>query len=378
MRLAHTSAAFALAILALGTSTVLVPLRPAAACPFCGTGSQAMSATASAALADAVVSAKVLGRKLVFTGESAAKPVATFEVLKLSGGEFPPVGHNFQLTAPRGAIGDATQAVLMLTVEGKKIALIDAYPDPSGRLFEYVVASKDLPRHDFAKRVAFYCRHLESDNPEIADDAQRQFADIPWEALREAKAELPVDKVREWLASDKVPAMRKGLYGLMLGTAGDKADAGRLERTLDAVQDNAVAAGGVLAGLCLLDGPGKLGARLAAVLSDAKRPAACREGVVGVVRFLWEDAQKDPARRAEMLDVIRAGLKSAEAAPAFVAELAAMGEHALTDEVKAYWTDPKRLTGKGRMAVFRYRDSLPKDRREAFRKFLADNPVSVQ
>jgi hypothetical protein len=346
---------------------------PAIACPFCAGAGPAPGPNQSLQLSDATVQAKVLGRRLVFRGDNDAKPVAKFEVTKVLAGSIAPVGRVFEITAPRGALGDARQAVLMLAADGRDLALVDAYPDPDGRLFEYLAASNKIAKADHAAKVALFAAHLEHDIPDISDDAHRQFVDIPYEAVHDARGKLPLEKLRTWLADPKISAVRKGLYGLMLGTAGRPEDAETLRKALAMVKDNAIGTGGVLAGLCVLTG--KSGETLTAFLRDTSRPAPQREGVVGVIRFLWD--RTEPAKRGELLDLFRLALSQADIAPAYITELALLSEFSLTDEIKAYWQDPARLTPRGRTAVILYQKSLPKEDREAFRKWLADHPVSI-
>jgi hypothetical protein len=351
----------------------LAPAGEVLACAFCGTGKGAAGPGQSMALADRTVLAAVVGRKLVFGEDAVARSTAVFEVIRTHGGDSPAPGRRFESVSPRGVLGEAKRAVLMLALDKdkpEKITLLDAFPDPEGRLFDYLTAAADVPKLDFARRIAFFVQHLESDHPDIADDARSRFLDIPNKALREHKDKLPADKLRAWLRSEKTAPMRKGLYGLMLGLAGKTQDVDVLRAALPSVAENVIGSGGVLAGLCVLTGrPDEV---LGAVFGDVKRPTELREGAVGVVRFLWEEAE--PEKRADIRRLFAAALKDRDAAPAAITELALIGEFSLTEEIKAYWLDPARRGAKGRIAIFRYRDSLPKEEREAFRRFLSANP----
>jgi hypothetical protein len=314
--------------------------------------------------ADALAEATVTGRRALFVGEGPARIATTFEVVRPLAGPAPEAKAVVRTTVQWRGAAEARRVLLLLERTEDGPAFADALPDPDGRLSAYF-AEALKPRPDAAQRAAFYAARLEDPDPEIAEDAFRGFADIPLPALRSAKAALPREKLREWLASDKVPAARKGLYGLMLGLCGSaEEDVPRLEKALSAAGDSASVSGGLLAGRAVLSG--KPAETLSAVVSDAKAPMPRRRGALSVVRALWpEESLREGLRTA-----LTAALSDAELAPFAIDEMARLADDRFTAELVALWSDPVRCTPAVRRAVRFYARSLPEPKRTEMEKRL--------
>lgn len=335
---------------------------PAAACDFC-MGPMA-SASKGVRQADGVAAAKVAGRQFLFAGEGEARVATTFTVTKALAGTSPDPGAPVRTTLQWKGARTAGRALLLFERTEDGPALLDVLADPDGRLAGYYAEALSVPA---GRKASFYATRLEDPDAEIAEDAYRQFSDVPFSALRSAKAALDAAKLREWLASDKVPAYRKGLYALMLGLAGEPSDADRLTGMLPAA-DSSATAGGMLAGVCLLRG--KTAETLTAVIADGKTAATAKRGALAVVRFLWADA--DAAGRAELRKVLAAGLADKELVPFVVDEFARLREGWMTDELLAVWADPRRRTGPAKAAILHYVRTLPEPQRtEAYKRIDA-------
>jgi hypothetical protein len=347
---------------------LLAAAVPAAACDFC-MGPMA-SASKGVRQADGVAAAKVAGRQFLFAGEGEARVATTFTVTKTLAGTSPDPGAPVRTTLQWKGARTAGRALLLFERTEDGPALLDVLADPDGRLAGYYAEALSVPA---GRKAAFFATRLEDPDAEIAEDAYRQFSDVPFSALRSAKAALDAAKLREWLASDKVPAYRKGLYALMLGLAGEPSDADRLAGMLPAA-DSSATAGGLLAGVCLLRG--KTAETLTAVIAGgataATSPngATAKRGALSVVRFLWADA--DAAGRAELRKVLAAGLADKELVPFVVDEFARLREDWMTDELLAVWADPKRRTGPAKAAILHYVRTLPEPQRtEAYKRIDA-------
>jgi hypothetical protein len=96
------------------------------------------------------------------------------------------------------------------------------------------VAAKDPADADldgWRARVDFLLPYLESTEPLLAEIAYAELAHAPYGALRSAKSRLNAPAIRRWLAQTRFPH-RQPLYFLLLGVAGDRTDAARLEQRL--------------------------------------------------------------------------------------------------------------------------------------------------
>jgi hypothetical protein len=72
-------------------------------------------------------------------------------------------------------------------------------------------------REPETERLRYFARFLENPDPLVADDAYREFGRAPFDTVAKVSDQLPSDRLRTWLANDKVPEARKGFYGLALG-----------------------------------------------------------------------------------------------------------------------------------------------------------------
>jgi hypothetical protein len=70
-----------------------------------------------------------------------------------------------------------------------------------------------------AERLRYVLPFLEHSDALIADDAYLEFGHAPFDEIAKFAGQLPVDRLREWIADESTPPERKGLYGLLLGLA---------------------------------------------------------------------------------------------------------------------------------------------------------------
>lgn len=83
-------------------------------------------------------------------------------------------------------------------------------------------------------RIALVLPYLQHREPLAAEIAYSELASAPYTALRTARPQLAVARIREWVADPALTA-RQPLYLLLLGIAGNAGDAAMLERRLEAV-----------------------------------------------------------------------------------------------------------------------------------------------
>jgi hypothetical protein len=363
----------AVGLLAAGTVSLAMPSR-ARACGFCGAGD--VSPSVSLRQADAAAAAEVVGRKLVFSGAEGARSSVTLKLTGvLTGGDKVKAGTTITAVLDPKVLGNAGKAFVTLTVTAKAASVLDAYPDPDGKLAEYLAALAKIPGAETSpERIGFLARRLEDPDANVANDAQTMFSQIPDNVVRASAAALPVEKLREWLASEKIAPGRKGLYGYLLGMCGKDGDAERLRSALAGVgADNRNAVGGLLAGLCLLTG--KPAEVLTPVISDAARPLGTRRAALYVVRLML-DYHAEPRLKPELVGLYKVGMADKKLAEYAVEEMARAGEFSLIEDVKALWLDPKRSTRNVQTFV-RYFGAVMSDAkaRTEFTKWLESHPA---
>lgn len=151
---------------------------------------------------------------------------------------------------------------------------------------DYLKAAAKFDAKNPAARLAFAFKHLDHADPTANADAFLEFAKASDAEILTAKSSLDPAKLAAWLADPKLPAERIGVYALLLGLCGRKADAAVLDALLTAtprperVSGNL---GGILAGYALLDADGGW-KRIAAAVSSG-RPPHEELAAIGTIRF---------------------------------------------------------------------------------------------
>jgi hypothetical protein len=92
----------------------------------------------------------------------------------------------------------------------------------------------DMSADEWQARVELMLPYLEHREPLVAEIAYGGLAGAPYAALLAAKPHLAAPAIRSWLADPRLAA-RQPLYLLLLGIAGDAADAAALELRLEAL-----------------------------------------------------------------------------------------------------------------------------------------------
>lgn len=82
--------------------------------------------------------------------------------------------------------------------------------------------SRDLPP---TERLTFFNDFLESEDPNIAEDAWAEFGGSAYADVKAVRHLFQRDRLRSWIANPLMSPERLGLYGLMLGLSGDASDA---------------------------------------------------------------------------------------------------------------------------------------------------------
>src|SRR5258708_1459446 len=74
-------------------------------------------------------------------------------------------------------------------------------------------------------QLAFAFKHVEAGDETVSDDALLEFAKASDGEILKAKAHLDANKLKLMLKNPKTPAFRLGVYAVLLGLCGEKADA---------------------------------------------------------------------------------------------------------------------------------------------------------
>ena len=216
---------------------------------------------------------------------------------------------------------------------------------------DYIAA---LPGDEAEDRLAFFMDYLEHPDETISSDAYSEFAGAPYDVIRPLAPQMPVEKLREWVASSDTPPTRLGLYGLMLGLAGDETDKARMEkRILEPTDEFRLGIDGVMGGYMLLAGEPGLSLIEKAKFEDPDVPFSETYAAMQAIRFLWSDAN-DSFGKDRLRQSMRTLLERPELADLVIADLARWKDWSQVDRVYDLYDADGYDTGSIKRAIVRF------------------------
>ncbi len=248
--------------------------------------------------------------------------------------------------------------LIFCDVYNDKLDVFRGVPVKSRVAVEYVRGALELDTKDRAARLKYYFRYLEDPDPEIAEDAFREFAKTNDQDLGTLAAELPAEKLRSWVGNEQTPAHRLGLYAFLLGAHRDPRDADLFRRLLDnAGERTLVAYDGLLGGYIQVQ-PERGWELALATLRDEQRGFTERLAVVRTLRFFhgWKP-EENRAKIYQGIDLVLARNDMADLA---VEDLRRWREWDLTPRVLALYGRKGFDAPIMRRAILRYALSCPR------------------
>jgi hypothetical protein len=215
------------------------------------------------------------------------------------------------------------------------------------------------PDAPIENRLGFYLKYLEFPDPLVANDAYAEFANAPYKDIAKLSKKLPRERLRNWIVSADTPVTRLGLYGLLLGLCGQKADSQLMQDKITSISTDDFRLGidGVMSGFLLITGdqglkviedtklrPTFLVDRNGEPLLDKqgkKRPVPFSEtyAAMQALRFMWTygDGRIPKQRLRESMRIL---LARPELADLVIADLARWKDWQVQDRlVKLYGVD---------------------------------------
>lgn len=256
-------------------------------CPFCAPSEPPYSQRL--ANCDAALEVKWVSLKSAEKGTEETTSFEVVTVFRSPEGKFKakdtvtlPYGRNGQPGDPFMLIGSEVNGAIEW---GEPIALAGEY------LYTYI---HKVPPPESPDRLAFFLKFLEFPDTDIRNDAYAEFSRAQFKDIAALAPKFPRKKIREWLSSaDPQIQVRLGLYGMMLGLAGDDSDAEFLEKLIMKAPDPdkpRFGIDGMMAGYLLIRGERGL-QKLVDAKFDDPRSEDDLVALRNTLMFLWDYGQ---------------------------------------------------------------------------------------
>lgn len=348
----------------------------ALACPFCSAPTLTLSEQMDQS--DAVLEVKFVSAA---KGDNSSAGTSTFEVskvVKAPTGTLK-VGSEIELPGYREAQKGKTY---LLT--GTQTATIqwNSPMDVSKSAFNYIV-NAPAPGRKYQERLPYFLKYLENSDDLIAGDAFGEFANAPFEEIAKLSGEFPQEKLRGWIESKKTAPTRLGLYGLMIGLAGNKKDALILHTKItEPTEDFRLGIDGIMSGYLLITGEKGLNEIVREKLQKKDIPFSETYAAMQALRFMWTYAP-DRIPPEDLKRAMRVLLKRPDLADMVIADLARWQDWDVADEVVALYDNEDYAIPSIKRAIVRYLlvceqsekpqgDAEPSDHVKLARKTLAE------
>lgn len=270
-----------------------VTVRVAQACPFCTQQGPTLGEQYALAQVVAVVSWQ---KSTPAEGDDPGS--TTFEVLELLKDDGQGPEKKAQITIPIVRPGPkGTLELWFASTTSGKLDWVFRTPG-SPEAVKYLKSSppRDTPT---AQRLEFYAGYLQHPTEAIAEDAFGEFAGAQFQDVQKAKGGFDRLKLREWLTDEGVPASRRGLYGMMLGLAGNASDREFLKQFIEPSTDEVrIGIEGAMGGYLYLAGEPGVDFLEQAKIADPQTPFHETYAAVQALRFIWSyGAEQVPHER---------------------------------------------------------------------------------
>lgn len=235
---------------------------------------------------------------------------------------------------------------------------------PDSKVAAYLAGALKLKDAPVSDRLNYFFGWLDDKDPEVSNDAYKEFANADYKDFQQMAARLPAEKVAGWLKDPATPGFRLGLYASILGHSGKASDAALLSSLLDN-SDKRLTTGydGILAAYTMLDKPAGM-KRINTLLSDAKSDFLLRYAGLRAVRF-FHDYRKDLVSADEAAKSVSLLLSQGDIADMAIEDLRRWKRWEMTGQVLAVRKSEAGKISIVRRAVLRFALSCPNQEAKA-------------
>jgi len=218
---------------------------------------------------------------------------------------------------------------------------------------KYVEGAMKVKDEKASVRLRFFFDYLANADPEVSNDALKEFGNADYKDTRDLYPTLPADTVAGWLKDENTPAFRYGLYASILGHSGKPEHAELLKSMLeDPLKRTASGVDGILAGYVMLK-PKEGWDYLTAILKDGNKDFTTRYAALRAARFFW-DSRPDVVAKKDVVDGIKHLLDQSDIADLAIEDLRKWGRWETAGKVLSLLELPSHDIPIVRRAILRY------------------------
>jgi len=235
---------------------------------------------------------------------------------------------------------------------------------PDSKVAGYLAGSLKLKDASVADRLAYFFGWLDDKDPEVSNDAYKEFANADYKDFQPMASKLPAEKVAGWLKDPATPGFRLGLYASILGHCGRASDSSLLASLLDN-SDKRLTTGydGILAAYTMLDKPGGL-KRINGLLGDARADFLLRYAALRAIRF-FHDYRRDLVGTDESAKSVALLLPQGDIADMAIEDLRRWKRWEMADQVLAVRKSEAGKVSIVRRAILRFALGCPSESAKA-------------
>jgi hypothetical protein len=305
---------------------------PALSCPFCSMQGQTLIGDVNQA--SMVLYGTFTNAKLDSSGDlgQGSTDLVVEAVIK----KHDILGDKKVLTLPRYVPTDKNNNQKFLVFCDIFKGKIDPYrgvPVPADSdMVKYIAGALEVKDKSLSRRLRYYFDYLDDKDPEISNDAYKEFGNADYKDYRDMAKELPADKIAKWLEDPNTPAFRYGLYASMLGHCGTAKHALLLRKMLDDPQKRvSTGVDGILAGYTMLQ-PKAGWEYTQGILKDPSKEFMLRYAALRAVRFFW-DSRPDLLDKNELVRGVSELLDQSDIADLAIEDLRKWGRWETCDRI---------------------------------------------
>jgi hypothetical protein len=211
-------------------------------------------------------------------------------------------------------------------------------------------------------RLRYFARYLEHPDPLVAQDAYLEFGHATFRDVAHIADALPLDQMKAWLDAERIPAARKGFYGMALGLAPQarerRENAALLEKMILAPQDDFRAGfDGILGGYLLLRGTAGLELIETRYLANPEAADGDVRHAIIALRFYQEFGRDIPIERLSA--ALSRVLARAEFAATAITDLARWNDWGSLARISRLYDNPAYSDPAIRRAIVGYLSACP-------------------